>query len=454
MSMRRLMWTSLLLATTVVAAKAADSPPVVVDLAHAASLARERSLTLQSARQDANTARQVVNEARRYGKGQAGLAASALHLNAAPTIPSPPVTLPFGEQTVTIQVPPVQVAPENLVHITVQGGYPLYTSGKLPSAIRQAEHGLAAREALVTDTESEVMLTVTRLYLATLLSRDVARVNEQALASYLKHQDEAEKSYQAGVVAQYDVIRAEAAVMEQRKHLTDANNQFELSHAALCEALHLDGDTPLELRGALFEVVEPLKLAEAQKLAVQQNGQLQALGQKSCALVEARRVEVAGGKPQVHGVAQLEMLTGTIAYTDPDWFIGVQGSLELFDGGVRRAKAAQLESERAKTETEAEAAVDQIKLAVRKALLDMDAARAALAQARKSLELSREALRLANERFAVGVGTSVEVLDANVAVSSAEVGVRQSLYQLDSAYLTLHRYLGDLDKVCQEVQKA
>jgi len=451
--MRHFMWSVLFAAVTIVAAWGADSPPLVVDLAQAARLAQERSLKLQTARQDVETARQVILEAQRHGKGVASLSASALHLDKAPSIPTPPVTLPFGEQAITVNIPPVQAAPDDLIHLTLQGGYPLYTAGALPSAIRQAEHGLAAREAVVSDTEAEVMLEVTRLYLGTLLSRDVVRVNEQALVSYLKHQEQAEQTYQAGVVAHYDVIRAQAAVMEQRKRLTEANNNYELSHAALCEALHLDCLAPLQLQGALFEVAEPLKLSEAQELALRSNGLLKALDQKSSALLEARRVEVAGGKPQVQGVAQMELLTGTIAYTDPAWFIGVQGKVELFDGGVRRAKAAQLASERAKTATESEAAADKIKLAVRKALLDMDSARSALAQARKSLELSQEALRLANERFTVGVGTSVEVLDANVAVSTAELGVQQSLYQLDSAYLTLHRYLGDLAKVCQEVQK-
>lgn len=430
------------------------APPLVLDLPQSASLAIERSLVLQSAREDTETARQIVLEAQRYGKGKAGLLASALHLDQAPAIPTPSVTLPLGPNGITVALPPVQAAPQDLVHLTLQAGYPLYTSGRLPSAIRQAEHGLSAREAVATDTEAQVMLDVTQLYLGALLTRDVVKVNEQALTSYLKHQDEAEKAYAAGVVAKYDVIRAEAAVMEQRKRLTEANNQYELALAALRSALHLESQTSLDLRGAFFEIGEVPKLAEAQALALQQNDLLKAIEEKSGALNEARRVEAAGGKPQVQGVAQVELLTGTIAYTDPGWFVGVQGSVELYDGGVRRAKVAQLNSEQAKALTEHEHARDQIKLAVHSALLDIEAAQSALQQARKTSELAQEALRLASERFAVGVGTSVEVLDANVAVAVADVGERQALYQLDRAYLTLHRYLGDLADVCREVQKS
>jgi outer membrane protein TolC len=84
----------------------------------------------------------------------------------------------------------------------------------------------------------------------------------------------------------------------------------------------------------------------------------------------------------------------------------------------------------------------------------MSTATGAIAASRKSVDLARESLRLAERRFAEGVGTSLEVLDANVNLLAAETGLQQSLYQLDSAYLTTHRYLGDIVQVAQTAQSA
>jgi outer membrane protein TolC len=290
------------------------------------------------------------------------------------------------------------------------------------------------------------------LYLGVLFAREVVNVQKQALASYNEHLAQADKLYKAGVVARYDLIRAQTAVKDQERRLTEAQNRADLATAALKTSLSLD-DSPVSITGALFEADEPQSLSAAQDAASKTNPILLALSEKVKAIGMSVEMEKADGRPQVIGVAKAELLRGALAQTDPKWVVGVEASMNIFDGGVRNARISEKEWERRQAETERQSAFDQIKLGVQSAYLEIDSAKTALTAARKSRELAEEGLRLAMRRFEVGAGTSLEVLDANVAREAAQVGEYQTLYQLDTAYFKLHRLMNDIEKVSEGAGK-
>jgi outer membrane protein TolC len=124
----------------------------------------------------------------------------------------------------------------------------------------------------------------------------------------------------------------------------------------------------------------------------------------------------------------------------------------ILDGGVTSARARERNSERERADLEYAGRADDVRLAVRTAYLDMDTARSAIRASEKSVESARESLRLASRRYEEGVGTNLEVLDANLNLLAAETGLQRSWYELNSAYLGAHRYLGDLLQVTQSVQ--
>ena len=156
--------------------------------------------------------------------------------------------------------------------------------------------------------------------------------------------------------------------------------------------------------------------------------------------------------PQITGIAGRELVTSKLAQTDPTWFAGAKVTLQLFDGGERHARLCKTRSRLQSADLEYHNAEDQLRLAVRSAYLDVVSQRSALVSARKTVELARESLRLATKRFEVGTGTSLEVLDANVSLTAALVGVQRALYGIDLAYLTIHRYEGDVAEVAARIQ--
>jgi outer membrane protein TolC len=290
-------------------------------------------------------------------------------------------------------------------------------------------------------------------YFGSILAREVYNVNNEALESYTKHLEHAEIAYKTGIVAKYDVIRAETALKEQEKRVVEAQNRYKLALAALKTAIGIDQSSDITLTGSFFDANEPMPMQQAVETAYKQNAILAALDNKASALNAGKDYEKSDRKPIVKAVSQVELLTGDIAQTDPDWFIGVQANVKIFDGGISKARIAGKQSERERVELEKKAAEDKISLAIQSAYLDMDSAKSSLESSRKASELAAESLRLASKRFEVGTGTSLEVLDANLSLSAAKIGEYQSMHMMDLAYLKLHRYLNDISKAAQEVQK-
>jgi outer membrane protein TolC len=273
------------------------------------------------------------------------------------------------------------------------------------------------------------------------------------LKSYQEHLSQAQKSRKEGTATDYDVIRAEAAVEDQRKRLTDVCNQYELALANLRTALLLPKDAPIDLQGGFFDAPAQQPVGQAEECAVQADPLLRSISNRSYSLFWAEKSIKAELKPQLDIVGFGNLIQRSSGFlTNAQWFIGVQLSQVIFDGGVTRAHAEEVGSERTKNQIDLENTANDTRLSVRSAYLDMSTACSAIEAARKSVGLAKESLRLAERRFAEGVGTSLEVLDANVNLLSAQTGLQQSLYQLDSAYLTAHRYLGDLVQVAQCAQ--
>jgi outer membrane protein len=124
------------------------------------------------------------------------------------------------------------------------------------------------------------------------------------------------------------------------------------------------------------------------------------------------------------------------------WELGVVASWNLWDGGRVDADVAEaVAAQKAIRERQAELDL-QIATEVRQRQLDLDSARASLSAATDGARSAAEARRVVAERFNVGVATTTEVLDAQVALLQAELDRTRALASIRLAEARLDRALG------------
>jgi len=128
-----------------------------------------------------------------------------------------------------------------------------------------------------------------------------------------------------------------------------------------------------------------------------------------------------------------------------DWMLGLEVRLELFDGGAR---VAHLERERAlkqRVDALRESAASGVRLEVRKAYFDYDAARRQLEVARTAVAQANESLRIGHDRYDAGLSTITDLLRMEEADVRARTDYWQAVYRVHSNYANLELATGTLN---------
>ncbi|BCW95332.1 MAG: TolC family protein [Fimbriimonadales bacterium] len=321
-------------------------------------------------------------------------------------------------------------------------------SGIVRAAVRAASVTLNLSELELERTRNDTILQVVQAYQGVARADEFVRVAEEALRNAQERLRLIRAQVEAGVAAQFDLLRAETAVAQAEQALLNARNQRELAAAALNNLLGRDLNAPVQ-------VVKPERLPELTPEPLETLTQ-QAYQNRPEILAAQRGVELAQVNIQVarRGVLPSIVLTGqadfnlnTSAFNPRrETYTGVAVlSVPIWDGGITRAREAQARDELQIAELRLQQAKEGVALEVRQAYLNLQDAQKRLAVAQKGLEQATEALRLARVRFEAGVSPQLEISDAELAFTQAQTNLVNAQFDYLDAYAALLRAVGAID---------
>ncbi len=90
---------------------------------------------------------------------------------------------------------------------------------------------------------------------------------------------------------------------------------------------------------------------------------------------------------------------------------------------------------------------DQVTLEVRQALLTLESSTQQVAVAMKGLELALKELAFARDRFTAGMGTHIEVTNAQTSVARARDNHIEALFRFNTSQINLARAKGEIEKL-------
>jgi outer membrane protein len=126
------------------------------------------------------------------------------------------------------------------------------------------------------------------------------------------------------------------------------------------------------------------------------------------------------------------------------WSAGVTLSWPIFDGGLTSARAHEADANVRAARAQETALEQQVRLEVEQARLGVVGAKAAMDAAAQALDNAKVRLQLAEGRYAQGVGSVIELGDAQVALTGAAAQRVQADYDLASARAQLIKAVGRL----------
>lgn len=290
---------------------------------------------------------------------------------------------------------------------------------------RAAQQRQAARETDATrlrslETRNQVRLVVAASFYNILRAEQLVVVARDRVAAATEQLRVARARFEQNISPRFDVLRGEAELANAEQELIAAQNEREITAAALNTAMGRDVRAPVILASPPERPVPPVPLKVALESATSTRPELVALARE----VDARKLDVrarqAEGRPHVN-------VTGAYDRPNPGGFapqsfrynFGLVMTYPVFDGGLVRGRVREAQAGVERNRQALEGFRQQVELDARQSLLDMEEARLRTGAATKELESAREALRVANVRYRAGLGTNVEVTDAQVAVARA-----------------------------------
>lgn len=326
---------------------------------------------------------------------------------------------------------------------TIVGIQPLFTGGKLLSAKNFASEEKSSAEIELKKVKNEIIQETVNNYLAVVLLQNVVKTRLDVLSGIIRHKNDAQKLFNEGLIANYHLLRAEVAVADAERNLSDDQNKLELALLSFRNTLGIKDEAEISVNDTLIysSIVDSL----SSFLIKASNNQpiLQLIEMKKLAAESKYTAERAGFLPTIAAFGKYEMYPEYLSSLEPRWAVGVQVKLNLFNGFrdyARLQNAIHLEREVSLIEAEARKKVD---LWVNKAFRDMLNARTRYEKTDKTIILARENLRLNDKRFQSGMGTSLEVIDAQLSLEKNEIESLNSLYEYYKSITDLYTAAGN-----------
>lgn len=308
---------------------------------------------------------------------------------------------------------------------------------------RAQRHNLAAAQYSVKTARDLVVLVSGGLYLQTLAAAaraDSARAQMESADAIFR---QASNMRDSGLAAGIDVLRAEVQLGTERQRATAARNDLEKTKLQLARVIGLPIGQAFTLTDELPFVPAPdITIDAALEQAYQTRPDYLAALERVSAAESSRRAIVGELLPSVEVNADY----GTLGLTPGDAHVtyAIIGAVKvpIFNGGRTRGRLAEADAELRNRRAEAEDLKASIYYDVRSAFLDLQATSEQLQVAARARDLANQQLTQARDRFAAGVSSNIEVVQAQQAVAESSEQYISALYSFNVAKALLARGLG------------
>jgi outer membrane protein TolC len=307
-------------------------------------------------------------------------------------------------------------------------------------AARTAEQ---AAQLSYQDILDAVTLTVGNTYLQVTEADSRIQAQEAQVRNAKALYDQALDEVQAGTSPRIEATRTEVQLHTEEYNLSIARNNFQVAKLTLARAIGLPLGQEFEFADQLpYSEINPPTVEDALNVAYKSRSDFRsALDSEKSA---AQTLSAARGEryPVVAVNGAYGDVGPTLGRSHGDFTFQAGISVPIFTGGRIKGHITQAEAEFQQRKAEAENIRGQVDYDVRSAFLNVNAAKEQVAVAKQNVDLANENLARSKDRFTSGVTDSVEVVQAEQSLASANDQYITSLYDHNLAKLSLARALG------------
>lgn len=412
-------------------------------LADAVRLALDRHPDVGKARAAADALKGKIREVRSQALPEINIGSNAMRLR------DPSLLNASGIDKFPIELRDALIpSGVNLFDYSVTVKQPVFTQGKVGTALRLASVEAEGSLAEIDRAQQDVALEVVKAFYALLWAERYRDLVAETQEQKKRHAEMARTRFQNGVATEVDVLRSEVAVANGAPDLVRAQNAIRQARALLNFYLVRPIDYPTRVSGEFeSKAWEQTDLAELEKSAIRRRPEVNRLRiaersaatQLDLAKAEARmRMDFAGS----YGVAA-RLPENLVNPKFIRWNFALNFTLPVFDGFRRSGLVWQATANQRAARLEREKLEQQVRLGLQQGLDELGAARETVAAARANIAQAEKVLAMTQNNYKYGAATTLDIVDAQTALSVARTNLLRGLHDYAVARANLRWSTGD-----------
>ena len=330
---------------------------------------------------------------------------------------------------------------------TIIGIQPLFVGGKLISAKNYTSDEKEAAKVELKQISDQIIKETVQGYLSVVLLNDVIKTRKDVLEGMDHHKAQAEKLLNEGIIANYNLLRAKVAVANAEVNLLEDQNKLSIALLAFKNTIGKDLNDEINISDSFMYYPINDQVDSLVDESMQNQPVLKMLEIKRDEASQKYKIERSNFLPTISAFGKYELIPGDLSALEPKWAVGIQASINIFNGLKDYSKlqnAEHLEEELKYLQADTQ---QKINLLVNKNFRDVENASEKYDKIKTNIELAKENLRLNEKRFETGLGTSLEVIDAQLSLEKNLIDSKNALYEYYKSLSELYQSIGSPEKV-------
>lgn len=422
-----------------------DTSVVSLTLDKAINLALDINANLKVANLEVQKSQAQIVEARSYLFPQLNASGQYIRNIEKPVIFLPPGG-PFGGSGSST----LEIGYDNSYNGTLGLTMPIF-SNQVFSGLSIAKLNNEISNENLRAVKSQTISNVTKSFLSVLLTREYRDLLQKSLDNALENLNNIKNLNAQGVVADYDLLRAEVQVENLRPQVLQAEDNYKIASDALKITIGLDASVEIEVVGNLTfdSTYQTPNTDEITQQVLMSNPDLQKLEKQSRLTKESIGFEKSAYYPSLSffGNYQYQTQANDFKFSDYEWVntfaMGVQLQLPIFTGFRTKSKIEQAQVTNSQVEEQKRAYTEAIQTQVKNVLFRIEQARHRVQVQTKSIEQAEKGYEIAQVRYQNGVGTQLELNDADLSLRQVRANYIQAVYDFQVAIADLQQLTGN-----------
>ena len=288
------------------------------------------------------------------------------------------------------------------------------------------------------NTVDQVISTVKQQFYQVLLNRELIVVQEDSVRLLENQLKDQENRFEAGTVPRFNVLQAQVQLANQIPQLITARNNYRISILQLAKTLGLDFNpargiaAPLRVVGKLTYIPRRFDLLQAIEFGKQNRPFLKQARANVLNQIEQVHVALGGFFPTINGTGGGEWLSSPVNSSFHDiskgWIAQGTASWPIWDSGQVYGQWKQQRALLSEAKISYDDDVRQVELEIQQTASNVLQNRELIQATEKTVEEAAESVRLAQARLDAGAGVQLDVLNAQVQLTTAQSNRLQALF--------------------------